>query len=174
MVCVIAVFRLFQRAKVAPAGRAGFVERWCVSRLAAGQGQSGACGDRPAPSGISGKIFAEFFCHQPDTPGALAETASGIHGGRHSPDSCGKSESSFRDASFRLPFCPSIIDRQFRPCCSARQPCSRDRQRGACRQSAVPMNITQIICQVLPGRNLAAKAASVLERHVFTESGGNS
>jgi hypothetical protein len=46
--------------------------------------------------------------------------------------------------------------------------------RGACRQSAVPMNITQIICQVLPGRNLAAKAASVLKRHVFTESGGNS
>jgi hypothetical protein len=36
------------------------------------------------------------------------------------------------------------------------------------------MNITQIICQVLPGRNLAAKAASVLKRHVFTESGGNS
>jgi hypothetical protein len=46
--------------------------------------------------------------------------------------------------------------------------------RGACRQSAAPMNITQIICQVLPGRNLAAKAASVLKRHVFTESGGNS
>ena len=46
--------------------------------------------------------------------------------------------------------------------------------RGACRQSAAPMNITQMICQVLPGRDLAAKAASVLERHVFTESGGNS
>ena len=137
-------------------------------------------GDKVGLAGIA-RLHPEYqgkslrsFCHHPDTPDDSAETASGIHGGRHSPDSRGKLESSFRDASFRLPFCPSIIDRQFRPCCSARHPCSCDRQRGASRQSAVPMNITQIICQVLPGRNLAAKAASVLKRHVFTESGGNS
>jgi len=150
------------------------VDRWCVSRLAAGQGQSGACGDRPVPSGISGKIFAEFFAtcrtrralRRRPRPGFMADGIPRI------PAVSRKVLSGTPHFAFHFARPLSIGSSD--PAVLRGSPAPVTGMRGACRQSAAPMNITQIICQVLPGRNLAAKAASVLKRHVFTESGGNS